>query len=101
MPARKATEGILPGVVEGFPPLAPAASPCRLPPPSPARAPFPLCDERRTKIVPVMRLTLQPRGASASQRTVTSPCRHRAGPSVTGQSTPRSRTARIQRWRAP
>lgn len=41
------------------------------------------------------------RGANASHRTVTSPCRHRTGPSDTGQSAVRSRTARIQRWRAP
>lgn len=37
------------------------------------------------------------RGANASQRTVTSPCRQRIAPSVTGQSAVRSRTARIQR----
>lgn len=42
-----------------------------------------------------------PRGASASQRTVISPWRHRAGPSVTGQSAVRSPTVRIQRCRAP
>ena len=40
-------------------------------------------------------------GANASQRTVTSPCRQRGAPSVTGQSAVRSRTARIQRCRAP
>lgn len=42
-----------------------------------------------------------PRGANAPHRTVTSPWRHRDGPSVTGQSAVRSRTVRIQRCRAP
>ena len=47
-----------------------------------------------------LRCPHHPRGANALHRTVTSPCRQRAGPSVTGQSAVRSRTARIQRWRA-
>lgn len=93
MPARKATEAVL--------------SSC-----------FPSgCDERRREIVPGRGLRsappappaplapsapwAHPRGANASHRTVTSPCRHRTGPSVTGQSAVRSRTARIQRCRAP
>ncbi|MGX1270825.1 hypothetical protein RKD18_004019 [Streptomyces phaeoluteigriseus] len=42
-----------------------------------------------------------PRGANASHVTVTSPCRHRVGPSVTGQSAVRVRAVRIHRWRAP
>ncbi len=39
-------------------------------------------------------------GARALQRTVTSPWRQRRGPSASGQSAARARTARIQRWRA-
>ncbi|CAL9530897.1 hypothetical protein SUDANB105_04018 [Streptomyces sp. enrichment culture] len=62
-----------------------------------------LCDERLTEIVPggARGARRRQRGANASQVRVTSPCRHRAGPSVTGQSAVSSRTARIQRCRAP
>jgi hypothetical protein len=117
MPRRKATEAVdaVPGPLPGIPPAPPTQYDLPASVTNDSARSF-RAGRRPVRGIPgaapgtprqslpaaaMSSLQTPARGANDSHATVTSPCRHLPAPSRTGQCAEMSRTARIQRWRAP